>query len=548
MVLRLKVRSGGSETILSAEDAALVAPGGGEIFTSLIEAPSRRWLSLACSVMLHGVMTAGVVYVFDHAPRASETLASRYTVRMIRFNNSGLPQPPAPSSQSVLPRPVAAEPAHRADASQPPDLSRNLAAALAQASPPSLTRRQFELPKLPVPARPGQILIQPDFPPDLALNRDLRVPELLIWKPRLPAPPPRKQFVAQKRAQEAARPKNLPAPPVLDSPNNETQLADMPFSARVSNPAPMLPRPPASTTPIRTGAGEIGAVPQIASSQSDSGDSPNILSIPDMPVPGAGVFPVPAGNQGAAANPGSGGGAGQGGGSAAAGSKVAGGTGNVSGSGVVSGGLGRSAGNGPVGGTGSGASAAGTGPGSGSPGHGSGKDTGEGGEGTGGSVLAAGRPVTKVVLPPDGHFTVLVQSSGSEPFPEAEGILTGKLVYTVYVKAGAAKEWILQYCLPRAIEQKSTTNGKTPPLEAPYPYLMLRPDISFGPDVDYLIVHGLVTAAGKFDQLTYVIAPPEQAEAGQLLHSLQQWQIRPGKLDGQPVMLEVLLIIPRDGD
>jgi hypothetical protein len=34
----------------------------------------------------------------------------------------------------------------------------------------------------------------------------------------------------------------------------------------------------------------------------------------------------------------------------------------------------------------------------------------------------------------------------------------------------------------------------------------------------------------------------------QLLCSLQQWLIRPGKLDGQPVALEVLLVVPRDSE
>jgi len=56
-----------------------------------------------------------------------------------------------------------------------------------------------------------------------------------------------------------------------------------------------------------------------------------------------------------------------------------------------------------------------------------------------------------------------------------------------------------------------------------------------------------VTVLGKLDQLTYIIAPEEPAEKELLLRSLRQWQLRPGKLDGQPVALEVLLIIPREG-
>jgi hypothetical protein len=48
------------------------------------------------------------------------------------------------------------------------------------------------------------------------------------------------------------------------------------------------------------------------------------------------------------------------------------------------------------------------------------------------------------------------------------------------------------------------------------------------------------------DQLTYVHAPDEQADKDLLLHSLQQWQFRPGTLARQPIALEILLIIPSD--
>lgn len=159
------------------------------------------------------------------------------------------------------------------------------------------------------------------------------------------------------------------------------------------------------------------------------------------------------------------------------------------------------------------------------------------------SGSAPNRTVTKVVLPSDGRFSVLIESSGSEAFSEAEGVLSGKVVYTAYVRAGARKEWILQYCLPQAVERTLPAGAG---LDAPFPYLIMRPDIAFGQDNDYLIVHGMVTALGRFDQLTFVIAPEEQADKDQLLHSLQQWQFRPGTLDRQPVALEILLIIPRE--
>ncbi|MFN7998305.1 MAG: hypothetical protein U0Q18_32085 [Bryobacteraceae bacterium] len=281
-------------------------------------------------------------------------------------------------------------------------------------------------------------------------------------------------------------------------------------------------------------------MPQVSGNHSAGEESANILSIPDMPVPALGVFQVPGGNQVAASGSGNSGpgqpgsGPGNGGG------------GSGQGSGTGSGHGGTNMGGTPFGQGGAGGDTASAGGRGGSPGHGFGLGSANGGGGNPGA--AAGIRVNRVILPPDGRFTVLVQSSGSEAFPESEGVLTGKVVYTAYVKTGSKKEWLLQYCLPRAAETKAGVSGKIPPVDPPFPFLMLRPDISFGDDIDYLIVHGFVTSSGKFDQLKYVIAPAGRAEKDLLLSSLDGWQLRPGKLDGQPVSLEILLIIPRDGD
>jgi len=297
-------------------------------------------------------------------------------------------------------------------------------------------------------------------------------------------------------------------------------------------------------------------MPQIAPSQSSDANSLNVLSIPEIPVPPLGVFQLPPANQAGPSGPASGGETGQSGNSAQTGSPVR------SASPVARAGDARASDNGRV--ADSGRVVAGPGPpgaasastiASASPAPGRNASPSESGPATGASTIAdgqtsadaaAGRTVAKVVLPQDGHFGVLIESSGSEGFAEAEGVLGGKLVYTVYVRAGARKEWILQYCLPRGVERSLPATVKPTAPEAPFPYVILRPDITFGPDIDYLIVHGIVTALGRLDQLSYVTAPEEQAEKDQLLHSLRQWQFRPGKLDNQPIALEVLLIIPRD--
>jgi hypothetical protein len=57
------------------------------------------------------------------------------------------------------------------------------------------------------------------------------------------------------------------------------------------------------------------------------------------------------------------------------------------------------------------------------------------------------------------------------------------------------------------------------------------------------MVHGMITAAGRFVQLATVV--PEQFEnMKQLMDALQQWEFRPATHDGQPSAVEILLIIP----
>ncbi|HUE01665.1 MAG TPA: hypothetical protein VMR62_18990 [Bryobacteraceae bacterium] len=512
MIVRLRLRPRPSVTALSAADRALFLQSGNpELFASMVRPRTRRWASILSSLALHIVIIGGAIYYLDNTRRAVVNLASKYSVRLLRFPPSLL-QPTARGSSGDAHKPgTSAAPPGMFDALFPgldtgPAPSTNVSDA---AGP-----RRFEMPQVPVAAQSTQILLQPEFVLREPVKSDMRLPELLLWKPRRPQPTPvpRKIFVAQKRPEVPAPPENLPAPPVLESPNNELLFSDLAFTGRTASVSPWLPRPAGTTAPIRTiGRVEDGPLAQVAPPAAEDASPPNVVSIPEIPVPPAGVFRLPGGNQSAPAAPASGHETANGRSAAAVAVHIE--DPGVSGS-------------------------------SGSPGHGSVVGTNEttGGQDT--DKSAASRPVTKVVLPADGHFTVMIESSAANEFEGTEGALSGKVVYTVYVRVGAGKEWVLQYCLPQAVEQSLSLSGKRMPMEAPYPYLMLRPELSFGPDVDYVILHGMVTAEGKFDQLSYVTEPEEQSEKDQLLHSLQQWQLRPGKMDGKPIALEILLIIP----
>lgn len=542
-----------------------------ELFASACQKPARIWFPLAWSLAIHAFLISGAVYYSDSLRQTVESVTAKYTVRYLRLSAAAPPRSSARRAGEGSPL-VADFESRQAGKAGNTSRSTDTQEGQVLRLPDEDRRpahRVIEFPKLPLKPPPGQVLLQPNLLPVPVLKRDLRMPELLIWRPQPPQPaaPARKIFVAQKLQTAVAQLRNLPAPPALNPPNREMKLADMTFSGGSSNANSPLVRPSGTTVPMRAaGQGESSPIPQIPPIASTDSSALNILSIPEVPLPPRGVFEVAPGNQApvfgesSAGAGGSGHSPGSGGGGANSGtiSPVSGnGSGRTPGTepGPGGGGSTGSATSGSAGrpSTLSGADGRGAeaGSGSGSPGHGFGSGSMDAGRaaaaGTSPDARAApSRTVTTVVHPPDGHFSVLVESSGSEGFAEAEGVLSGRVVYTVYVRAGAGKEWILQYCLPPAVEDTLPVTGKAAPLEAPFPYVILKPDLAFGPDIDYLIIHGTVTALGRLDQLSYVIAPEEQTEKDVLLHSLQQWQFRPGKLDGQPIALEILLIVPRD--
>ena len=146
---------------------------------------------------------------------------------------------------------------------------------------------------------------------------------------------------------------------------------------------------------------------------------------------------------------------------------------------------------------------------------------------------------TKLTRPVDGRFNVVVMgSSPADSFPEIAGVLSGKIVYTVYLGINRSRDWILQYCLPKSV---ATGAGK---LDAPYPYLMFHPRFSLESDGDYLFVHGMITDTGAVEQLE-VVGDAVVANKELFLSAIRHWGFRPATRGGNPTAVEMLLIIPR---
>lgn len=364
-----------------------------------------------------------------------------------------------------------------------------------------------------------QTLVQPDVPPDLALLQETPVPLVVRWAPDNA---PNKAIV-------------LPLPKVLTSadirasltpPNREQTPAEVKISS-TAFPTQMPTIPPSTTSPIRVRVPEpVKAVPE-SSSQSLAEPTPaRIVSLSDLrlkegsvTIPNANSLPsttvseplvpgrVTGGSQSGNGNPGN--------------------VPNGSGSGQNAAAVAEKAHQG-----------------GGSSTAQNGQDTvGASPMGSTGTGLSDEPSVTRITLPPDGQFgVVVVGSSLAEQYPEIVSIWGGRLVYTVYLHVGLGKNWILQYSLPQATGGAATLNADRP--EAPWPYDIIRPNLAASDYTsDAIMVHGSVNMTGRFEHLA-IAFPTEFAQAKFVLNALQRWKFRPARQDGQVTSVEVLLIIP----
>jgi hypothetical protein len=370
--------------------------------------------------------------------------------------------------------------------------------------------------------------VQLDAPPKLAMN--IAVPDVLLWAQKI-APAPRRKLVAPPLREIPKPARTLLTPPTLDLPNQETNIADMRFTLPPAIDMPKLPVPPATTNPIKMDGPEekSAQIPQTVSTNSSEENAAHIISVSSLPLHADSLVIVPPVNQIALSGNEQGQGSGEGAGLGSAAGVVTTGVGAADGTptGAAAGGSAKLA-DGAGGGVQTLAGGAGT------------AALGSAGFGSAGDGLAT-EAMHRITQPKDGKFSVVViGSSAAEAYPDSIGLMTGKVIYTVYLKVGLRKSWILQYCLPGPVEQQFRVKGSATPLDAPWPFLMLRPDLA---NSDALMLHGLVNTEGRFEKLALVL-PAGFPQKDLLVSSLRQWEFRPAKRDGQPITVEVLLIIP----
>ncbi len=208
---------------------------------------------------------------------------------------------------------------------------------------------------------------------------------------------------------------------------------------------------------------------------------------------------------------------------------------------------------GPGGNGGQGLGTAGSGRGAGIGVGGVGGSGGSGGDSeieTGTSQLADGSTVIRRAI--SGTFdTTVVQSTPTDRFPESRGLLTGRPIYSVYVAMGTGKDWVMYYTDPKSgnspQSQGAVVNlGKVEDLDAPYPYVMVRPNVTVPAFFDYVLVFGGITAGGQPENLR-IVRSSTPAGDEKILAALKEWQFRPARRDATNVAVQFLIAIPVAG-
>lgn len=451
---------------------------------------------------MHGV-GAGLVSlgILDMPHLAPPLAAQQYTLRHLDLHT---PQPSHSSGGSVsYPGPV------------------EQTARIAQSrSPAPGAKPHAPAPPLPQtaeapPAR--QTLIQPDVRNPVVLAEKIPLPSVVIWAPE-------KTPVKSIAPPQPQKPTAADVTPSITPPNEEVTLSDLGISS--SDLAVQDPLIQATTTsPVVIHDPNLLQLPPVTTSDSTAEPTPaTVVSLSNLRMDD-GTVTLPPANQTAAAS--------------APGSLAPGQTADAA----------PQADSGPAGGAGALA-----------PGQGAGGVTvtpstalGPSSAGTTvgpapGAGQGSGQPSATIInLPHDGQFgSVVVGDSIGDVYPEVTDLWSSRMAYTVYLHVGLAKSWILQYSLPAAADAADA--GEVAPLDAPWPYNIVRPNIPPGSvDADALMIHGFINPAGRFDSLS-VAFPSSYAQAQFVLGSLQQWQFRPAAQDGKPVRVEVMLIIPESSD
>jgi hypothetical protein len=180
---------------------------------------------------------------------------------------------------------------------------------------------------------------------------------------------------------------------------------------------------------------------------------------------------------------------------------------------------------------------------------------GEAGEGPGAGGDPNGDPEAEgrlKPLPRSQYGIILVSNTRSE-IPEANGVLTGTPVYTVYIDVpDAPRKWVLQYCLPPkpttaevvqagVIRIRSVVRVDPPHALQTQPLRLELPAGTHPPP--RVVVYAKVTEEGNLENFRVIRGADPQTDQ-MVLANLQSWDFHPAFQRGEPVSVEAVFGIP----
>jgi hypothetical protein len=501
-------------------------------------------LSLLASVVVHMAVIGVIILGITSAPKIhARNLTQKYTVRNLDLESD---EPKANQEASgyklYYPAQSATAGKHQTKAA---DSSASAAAAAPSAGWSRLVAQA---------AQSSQTLLQPEIESKMTLAESTPIPSVLLWsKDKAQV----KQLVAPQPTTTAAE-----IQPAVDPPNEEINVADMaiastnlatqiqPFIASKSSPVVVHGPDKQQTIPETTSKTSATPTPAAVLAVSNLSAVKGTVSLPPVNQKSASASSGHAASRHAdeshanatagtslhgsgTTKSGNAGGAGHGEGNHI--KSNFGSAGNQGGHGGSPSGKEQTTGN-------SNGSGGQTNPGNGTA-HKGFENHSSASKGTATDEPADQSRTTRITLPKTGRFgAVILGDSLKQVYPETVEIWGDRLAYTVYLHVGTIKSWILQYSLPSTAV--AAAGGNIARLDSPWPYNIVRPNVGMDDiDGDALLVHGFIDIEGHFENLA-VAFPANFPQKQFVLNSINQWQFRPAAQNGQPVRVEVLLIIP----
>lgn len=521
-------------------------------FPAALPQTRRPWLPMLSSVAAHAAVLTILPIVADQVSQyyADDFSWAAYRAQAVTLR---LPEtlyytPPktAGSNTKRQPRP-------QKSVTQEPLGGRG--ANLAKAAP---IPRGLQLPATSASGRGTSALLQPDPLPKVEF-RPTKLPPLAFWaRTDGQAPKPRQDEITPGTAEQAATAPHLAAPPVRAVPNRELNLGEQNIASSAPVHSASLPVAPSATAPIRDQSSD----PRNGALDRSAGQSANVISLSaEPPIQPGQVVVVPPGSHGGGLH-GNDQAAGAGSGDASQGSSTVAKASAAAAPGEPR----RSASAGSLHGSGTEPKASGAQPKASGP---EAKVPGAVSQGAPQNAAAvamrASSPAplqapaqpnrgaeafTRIMHPPNGTFDVVVtQSGGAAEVPGAATHLTGNPVYSVYLRVGDSREWVLAFCSPSKMPRNNRYEvyvEDAAPLDPPYPIKTTIPkSMASQHRSTPLVFHGFLTAAGAFRNMQ---PDAQDAITSQIAAALAEWQFRPARKNNVPTEIQVALIIPATDD